>query len=76
MNDNDLRDCFAMFAMNGFIAKNGAWGRDVALRAWQMADTMVELRRLDTPKMTSLEDEVEVGIKTVKRTRKTNDEKD
>ena len=73
MNDNDLRDCFAMFAMNGFIAKNGAWGRDVALRAWQMADTMVELRRLDTPKMTPLE-EAEVGIKTVKRTRKVNDE--
>jgi len=74
MNDNDLRDCFAMFAMNGFIAKNGAWGRDVALRAWQMADTMVELRRLDTPKMTSLEEEeAEVGIKTVKRTRKSND---
>jgi hypothetical protein len=73
MNDNDLRDCFAMFAMNGFIAKNGAWGRDVALRAWQMADTMLELRRLDTPKMTPLEDEVDVGIKAVKKQRKTND---
>jgi hypothetical protein len=73
MNDNDLRDCFAMFAMNGFIAKNGAWGRDVALRAWQMADTMVELRKFDTPKMTPLEED-EVGIKTVKRTRKVNDE--
>jgi hypothetical protein len=75
MNDNDLRDCFAMFAMNGFIAKNGAWGRDVALRAWQMADTMVQTRRLDTANM-EVDTDADIGIKAVKRTRKTNDEKE
>ena len=51
MNDQDLRDCFAMFAMNGIIARGGlhpelmpeeAMGR----RAYEVADAMLEARRV------------------------------
>jgi hypothetical protein len=59
MNDQDLRDCFAMFAMCGVIMRGETW---TPRQIWEVADEMVEAR---TPK--------EVGIKTVKRTRKTND---
>jgi hypothetical protein len=59
MNDQDLRDCFAMFAMCGVIMRNESWHPD---EIWEVADAMLEARK---PK--------EVGIKTVKRTRKTND---
>jgi hypothetical protein len=59
MNEQDLRDCFAMFAMCGAIMRGDSWHPK---EIWDIADEMVEAR---TPK--------EVGIKTVKRTRKTND---
>jgi hypothetical protein len=65
MNEQDLRDCFAMFAINGLIAKgDGEVLRpsSMSVRAYEYADAMLEAR---APK--------EVGIKTVKRTRKTND---
>lgn len=62
MNEQDLRDCFAMFAMCGWIM-NGDYSKDeIPHLAYNMADAMLEAR---TPK--------DVGIKTVKRTRKTND---
>ena len=66
MNEQDLRDCFAMFALNGMLASgtnDEAPYRVIATSAYALADEMLEAR---TPK--------EVGIKTVKRTRKTNDE--
>jgi hypothetical protein len=59
MNERDLRDCFAMFAMCGVIMRGDTW---TPRQIWELADDMLEAR---TPK--------EVGIKTVKRTRKTND---
>ena len=59
MNDNDLRDCFAMFAMLGLIMRDKVCDAE---EAWFVADAMLEARK---PK--------EVGIKTVKRTRKLND---
>ena len=62
MNDQDLRDCFAMFAMNGLLS-NGFTDYSVATVAYNLADSMLEARKAK-----------EVGIKTVKRTRKTNDE--
>jgi len=67
MNETDLRDCYAMFAMNAIIARGGLHPElmpeeGIARRAYEMADAMLEARK---PK--------EVGIKTVKRTRKTND---
>lgn len=54
MNEQDLRDCFAMMR-----ATTGASAEECYL----FADEMLEARK---PK--------EVGIKTVKRTRKINDE--
>ena len=56
MNERDLRDCFAMFAMMGLITHKGIVDRIPEL-SYAMADAMLEAR---TPK--------EVGIKTVKRT--------
>ena len=65
MNDQDLRDCFAMFTLCGIIMRgiNDEIVEDVAINAYKMADAMLEARK---PK--------EVGIKTVKRMRKTDNE--
>jgi hypothetical protein len=66
MNDQDLRDCFAMFAMVGIVIRGNILSNkaDDAKEAWAMADHMLKAR---TPKE-------EVGITAIKRTRKkTND---
>jgi hypothetical protein len=71
MNEEDLRDCFAMFAMNG-ILKNYSMGevfdeqpeRDflglIAKDSYVMADAMLEARKLKE----------ESGIAAVKPRRK------
>ena len=57
MNEDDLRDCFAMFAMAGVIIRGDAWlPKDI----WALADDMVEARKAKD----------EAGIASVKRTRK------
>ena len=70
MNEDDLRDCFAMFAMNGLISR----GRDEMLMgealckaAYDYADFMLEARK---PK--EKDDEEDSGIASVvpKRTYK------
>jgi hypothetical protein len=43
MNENDLRDCFAMFAMMGLII-NKNYG-DLAEEAYLLADTMIVARK-------------------------------
>jgi hypothetical protein len=46
MNENDLRDCFAMFAMMGLTAKYGKED-DTEIRAqesYRMADSMLDAR--------------------------------
>lgn len=58
MNDQDLRDCFAMFALCGAIMNQQPW---TAEKLWEIADEMVEARK---PK----EEEGIVAIK--KRVRK------
>lgn len=58
MNEEDLRDCFAMFALAGAVM---AGKNRTAEEVWQIADDMMEARK---PKD-------EVGIAAVKRTRKT-----
>jgi hypothetical protein len=71
MNEEDLRDCFAMFAMLGLITDgsytsgitDGAYTssmKKVAQGAYEMADEMLEARK---PKE-------EAGIASVKRMRK------
>ena len=63
MNEQDLRDCFAMFAMLGIISHSG-YTRDSEIeRAYEVADKMLEARK---PKE-------EVGITAVKRGRKKSD---
>jgi hypothetical protein len=46
MNDQDLRDCFAMFAMNGMLS-SGLRDYSVAKTAYKMADEMLEARRVN-----------------------------
>ena len=44
MNEKDLRDCFAMFAMMGLITRGDTWHpRDV----WEVADAMLEARNAE-----------------------------
>jgi mannose/cellobiose epimerase-like protein (N-acyl-D-glucosamine 2-epimerase family) len=58
LNEEDLRDCFAMFALAGAVM---AGKSRTAEEVWQIADEMMEARK---PKD-------EAGIASVKRTRKT-----
>jgi hypothetical protein len=74
LNEDDLRDCFAMFAMNGYVSnmgfnpqahggicKDGETNAEAVARScYEMADAMMEARK---PKD-------EAGIASVKRTRK------
>lgn len=50
MNDQDLRDCFAMFAMNGLIVayKDNHPDNVLAERAFVLADAMLEARNAET----------------------------
>jgi hypothetical protein len=60
MNEQDLRDCFAMFAMNGMLS-SGLRDYSIAKTAYKMADEMLEARK----------EEETVGLPAIKkRTRK------
>jgi hypothetical protein len=59
MNDNDLRDCFAMFAMMGLITRGDVWHPKCA---YEVADAMLEARN---------KTEAEEGIVAVKPKRRT-----
>jgi len=53
MNENDLRDCFAMFAMMGIIVRGGLHPElmpedGIARRAYEQADAMLEARNTKT----------------------------
>jgi hypothetical protein len=63
MNDDDLRDCFAMFALNGLLSRASVFD---AKEVWEIADAMLETRK---PKEES-------GIVAVKRGRKPNEKRD
>jgi len=62
MNENDLRDCFAMFAMVGLFTKGIGLDDESAKQCWDAADRMLEAR--------SKEPEQEIGIVAVKSRRK------
>jgi hypothetical protein len=57
MNEQDLRDCFAMFALNGLLSRASVFD---AKEVWEIADAVIEAR---TPKE-------KIGITAIKRTRK------
>jgi negative regulator of sigma E activity len=56
MNDQDLRDCFAMFALTGAIMSRDSWTPE---KIWAIADDMVEAR--------NKEPEHDGGITTIKK---------
>jgi len=63
MNENDLRDCFAMFALLGIVfAHKGEDSESASLTAYEYADAMLEAR--------NQEPEAEVGIVAAKPRRK------
>ncbi len=67
MNEQDLRDCFAMFALCGIVGRDASDPSQIpfyAENAYKLADAMLKARN---PKEES-------GIVAVKRTRKKNDE--
>jgi hypothetical protein len=45
MNDDDLRDCFAMFAMAGWIMNGDYSKAEIPSLAYEMADGMLEARK-------------------------------
>ena len=60
MNEEDLRDCFAMFAMLGWCMNGDYTVQEIPSLSYTLADMMLEARK---PKE-------EVGITAVKRGRK------
>ena len=64
MNEQDLRDCFAMFALNGILSCNYDVGEEPAVLAYKYADEMLKAR-IQEP-----EPEVEMGIVAAKPRRK------
>lgn len=60
MNEQDLRDCFAMFALNGILSCNYDVGEEPAILAYKYADEMLKARKPQ-----------EEGILAIKPTRKT-----
>ena len=46
MNDQDLRDCFAMFALNGILSCDYSVDESPAVLAYKYADEMLEARRV------------------------------
>ena len=60
MNEEDLRDCFAMFALVGLVMREGV-GQSMELDAWAIADKMMESREKSKEK----ENEEDTGIAAV-----------
>jgi hypothetical protein len=60
MNEKDLRDCFAMFALNGILSCNYDVGEEPAVLAYKYADEMLEARK---------KIEADSGIATIKKRR-------
>jgi hypothetical protein len=46
MNDQDLRDCFAMFIVNGLLSRASVFDMK---EVWEMADAMLEARDNKNP---------------------------
>jgi hypothetical protein len=47
MNEEDLRDCFAMFAMVGLFMKGIGLDDEGARQCWDAADRMLEARKAE-----------------------------
>jgi hypothetical protein len=62
MNEEDLRDCFAMFALAGYVMRGEIPHKDIAYRAYNLADIALQAR--NKPKEND-DDEEDVGIARV-----------
>jgi hypothetical protein len=60
MNEQDLRDCFAMFIVNGLISRASVFDMK---EVWEMADAMLEARK-------EKDDGEKLGIAAVKPKRR------
>ena len=63
MNETDLRDCFAMFALNGILSCDYSVDESPAVLAYKYADEMLEARK-------EKDDGEELGIAAVRAKRK------
>ena len=61
MNEEDLRDCFAMFAMLGWAMNGDYTKEEIPRMSYDLADAMMEARKKVEP---------EVGIAAVKSRRR------
>jgi hypothetical protein len=59
IGDDDLRDCFAMFALAGLLIRGNNKLIEIPEGAYEMADAMMEARNAKP----------EIGIKTVRKAR-------
>ena len=57
MNENDLRDCFAMFAMTGWLMNGDYTKEEIPRLSYDLADAMLEARN----------PELEEGIVSIKK---------
>jgi hypothetical protein len=64
MNENDLRDCFAMFAMTGWLMNGDYTKEEIPRLSYDMADAMLEARKAEP-------DDEEGIVSIKKRVRKT-----
>ena len=65
IGDDDLRDCFAMFAMLGWTMNGDYTKGEIPRMSYDLADAMMEARKA--------EPEQEVGIVAAKSRRKAKD---
>jgi hypothetical protein len=65
MNENDLRDCFAMFGMVGLIMayKDNHPEITLAERAYSIADAMLQARKIDEEGIVAIKKRVNRKVK-------------
>ena len=62
MNEQDLRDCFAMFTLCGIVMRgiDDEIIEDVAINAYKMADAMLEARKSKEEGLVAIKRKVKV----------------
>jgi len=60
MNEEDLRDCFAMFALNGLLSRASVFD---AKEVWEIADAMLEARKTDEEGIVAIKKRVNRKVK-------------
>ena len=60
MNEEDLRDCFAMFALNGLLSRASVFD---AKEVWEIADAMLEARKIDEEGIVAIKKRVNRKVK-------------